>query len=215
MSATTRLRDEICRIARSLFDRGLTHGASGNISARLEDGGLLVTPTGSSFGTLDPARLSHFDATGRLVSGDRPTKEMPLHSAFYDTRTGTGAVVHLHSTHSVALSMLPDVDPDNVLPPLTPYAIMRLGKVQLLPVFLPGDPAMGEAVRGLAGRRSAVLLANHGPVVACRTLEAAGHAIEELEETAKLALLTRGLSPRLLSAAQVAAIVERFEVDWE
>ncbi|MDE3240590.1 MAG: aldolase [Paracoccaceae bacterium] len=215
MSATTRLRDEICRIARSLFDRGLTHGASGNISARLEDGGLLVTPTGSSFGTLDPARLSHFDATGRLVSGDRPTKEMPLHSAFYDTRTGTGAVVHLHSTHSVALSMLPDVDPDNVLPPLTPYAIMRLGKVQLLPVFLPGDPAMGEAVRGLAGRRSAVLLANHGPVVAGRTLEAAGHAIEELEETAKLALLTRGLSPRLLSAAQVAAIVERFEVDWE
>ncbi|MDE3079192.1 MAG: aldolase [Paracoccaceae bacterium] len=215
MSATTRLRDEICRIARSLFDRGLTHGASGNISARLEDGGLLVTPTGSSFGTLDPARLSHFDATGRLVSGDGPTKEMPLHSAFYDTRTGTGAVVHLHSTHSVALSMLPDVDPDNVLPPLTPYAIMRLGKVQLLPVFLPGDPAMGEAVRGLAGRRSAVLLANHGPVVAGRTLEAAGHAIEELEETARLALLTRGLSPRLLSAAQVAAIVERFEVDWE
>lgn len=215
MTDTTRLREEICRIARSLFERGLTHGASGNISARLDDGGLLVTPTGSSFGTLDPARLSHFDAKGRLLSGDKPTKEMPLHSAFYDTRTATGAVVHLHSTHSVALSMMPDVDPDNVLPPLTPYAIMRLGKVQLLPVFLPGDPAMGEAVRGLAGRRSAVLLANHGPVVAGKSLEAAGHAIEELEETAKLALLTRGLSPRLLSAAQVAAIVERFEVDWD
>ena len=113
---------------------------------------------------------------------------MPLHSAFYDTRAGTGAVVHLHSTHAVALSMLPGTDPDSVLPPLTAYGIMRLGRVRLLPVFLPGDPAMGEAVRGLAGKRSAVLLANHGPVVAGADLEAAVNAIEELEETARLAL---------------------------
>jgi ribulose-5-phosphate 4-epimerase/fuculose-1-phosphate aldolase len=215
MTETTRLREEICRTARSLFERGLTGGASGNISVRLPDGGLLVTPTGSSFGTLDPARLSRFDASGRLVAGDAPTKEMPLHAAFYETRQSAGAVVHLHSTHSVALSMLPGIDPDNVLPPLTPYAVMRLGKVQLLPVYLPGDPAMGEAIRGLAGRRAAVLLANHGPVVAGRTLEAATYAVEELEETAKLALLTRGLSPRLLSADQVAEIVERFGVEWE
>lgn len=215
MTEVTRLREQICGIAKSLFDRGLTGGASGNISVRLPDGGLLATPTGSSFGTLDPETLSRFDATGRLIEGDPPTKEMPLHSAFYETRQSAGAVVHLHSTHSVALSMLPEVDPDNVLPPLTPYAVMRLGKVKLLPVYLPGDPAMGEAIRGLAGRRSAVLLANHGPVVAGQTLEAATYAIEELEETAKLALLTRGLSPRLLSADQVAEIVSRFGVEWE
>ena len=198
-----------------MFDRGLTGGASGNISARLVDGGLLVSPTGSSFGTLDPARLSHFDAGGRLIGGDVPTKEMPLHSAFYDTRSQTGAVVHLHSTHSVALSMLPDTDPDNVLPPLTAYSVMRLGKVKLLPYFMPGDPAMGEAVRGLAGKRAAVLLANHGPVVAGKDIEAAVYAMEELEETAKLALITRGCNPQMLTAAQVNGIVDKFDVEWE
>ena len=150
----------------------------------------------------------------RHIGGDQPTKEIPLHSAFYETRAQTGAVVHLHSTHSVALSMLPDTDPDNVLPPMTPYGIMRLGKVQLLPFFLPGDDRMGEAVRGLAGKRSAVLLANHGPVVAGKDLWAAAHAIEELEETAKLALLTQGLQPKMLSDAQVQAIVKEFDVDW-
>lgn len=210
-----RLREDICRFAKSIFDRGLTGGASGNISARTEDEGLLVTPTGSSFGALDPARLSRFDATGRLIGGDPPTKEMPLHSAFYETRSKASAVVHLHSTNSVALSMLPDTDPDNVLPPLTAYSIMRLGKVKLLPYFRPGDPAMGEAVRGLAGRRSAVLLANHGPVVAAKDLEAAIYATEELEETARLALLTRGLGPRSLTEAQVRDVVESFDVEWD
>lgn len=214
MSEETRLRDTICDLAASLFQRGLTGGASGNVSARLSDGRLLVTPTGVSLGRLDPARLSLIE-DGRLVSGDAPTKETALHHAFYDTRTGTGAVVHLHSTHSVAWSMLPEVDPDNVFPPLTAYAIMRLGKVRLLPVFLPGDPAMGEAIRGLAGKRAAVLLANHGPVVAGRDLEAAVNAMEELEETAKLALLTRGASPRLLDDAEVRAVVNKFEVDWD
>lgn len=211
----TRLREDICRFARSIFERGLTGGASGNISARTEDGGLLVTPTGSSFGALDPSRLSRFDADGRHISGDKPTKEMPLHAAFYETRSTAGAVVHLHSSHSVALSMLPDTDPDNVLPPLTAYSIMRLGKVKLLPYFRPGDPAMGDAVRGLAGKRSAVLLANHGPVVAAKELEAAVYAMEELEETAKLALLTRGLGPVGLNAAQIADVVEHFNVEWD
>jgi ribulose-5-phosphate 4-epimerase/fuculose-1-phosphate aldolase len=216
MSEESRLRDLVCELARSMFERGLTGGASGNISLRLSDGGLLVTPTGSSFGRLDPARLSRFDASGRLVDGDPPTKEMPLHAAFYETRGAkAGAVVHLHSTHSVALSMLPDTDPDNVLPPLTAYSIMRLGKVKLLPIFRPGDPAMGEAIRGLAGKRSAVLLANHGPVVAAKDLEAAVYAMEELEETARLALLTRGLSPRMLSPAQVREVVEHFDVEWD
>ncbi len=210
-----RLREEICRFAKSLFERGLTGGASGNISAMTEDGGLLVTPTGSSFGALDPARLALFDAKGALIGGDRPTKEMPLHSAFYQTRSTARAVVHLHSTHSVALSMLPDTDPDNVLPGLTAYSIMRLGKVKLLPYFRPGDPAMGEAVRGLAGKRTAVLLANHGPVVAAKDLEAAVYATEELEETAKLALLTRGLGPRALTQAQIRDVVDHFDVEWD
>ncbi|MCR8827023.1 3-oxo-tetronate 4-phosphate decarboxylase [Pseudosulfitobacter koreensis] len=215
MSADTALRELICTLAKSLYDRGLTGGSSGNISARTDDGGLLVTPTGSSFGRLDPARLSLFDAQGVHVGGDKPTKEMPLHSAFYETRSTAGAVVHLHACHSVALSMLEDVDPDNFLPPLTPYAIMKLGKVALLPVFLPGDPAMGDAVRGLAGKRSAVMLANHGPVVAGRDVEAACYAIEELEDTARLALLTHGMKRRPLSAAQVQDIVTRFDVEWE
>ena len=150
------------------------------------------------------------------MSGDAPTKEMPLHAAFYDTRGArAGAIVHLHSTHSVALSMLPDIDSDNVLPPLTPYSIMRLGKVKLLPYFRPGDAAMGEAIRGLAGRRSAVLLANHGPVVAAKDLEAAVHAMEELEETARLALLTRGMTPNMLSPTQVREIVDHFGIEWD
>ena len=211
----SQLRETICLLAKSMFDRGLTGGSTGNISARTEDGGLLVSPTGTSFGRLDPARLSQFDANGQHIDGDAPTKEMPLHSAFYDTRSTAGAVVHLHSCHAVALSMMPDIDPDHFLPPLTPYGIMKLGKVKLLPFFLPGDPAMGEAVRGLAGKRSAVMLANHGPVVAGKDIEAACNAIEELEDTARLAMLTRGLSPQMLTEAEVKAVVDKFNVDWE
>ena len=215
MSSETALREQICLLAKSIFDRGLTGGSTGNISARTDDGGLLVSPTGTSFGRLDPARLSRFDAEGRLVDGDAPTKEMPLHTAFYDTRSQAGAVVHLHSCHSVALSMLPDVDPDNFLPPMTPYGIMKLGKVKLLPFFLPGDTAMGEAVRGLAGKRSAVMLANHGPVVAGKDVEAACNAVEELEDTARLALMTRGMNPRLLDEAQIRSLVTKFDIEWD
>ena len=209
-----KLRDLICDLARSMFDRGLTGGSTGNISARTSDGGLFVSPTGTSFGRLDPARLSHFDATGRLIDGDPPTKEMPLHAAFYDTRSTAGAVVHLHSCHAVALSMLPGVDEDNFLPPLTPYAIMQLGKVKLLPFFLPGDPAIGDALSGLAGKRSAVMLANHGPVVAGKSVEAACNAIEELEATARLALLVRGLNARVLTSNQIDKVVTKFDVEW-
>ncbi|WP_282063264.1 aldolase [Roseobacter litoralis] len=215
MTAENRLREQICQLAKSMFDRGLTGGSTGNISARTDDGGLLVSPTGTSFGRLDPGRLSRFDATGKLIGGDAPTKEMPLHSAFYDTRSTAGAVVHLHCCNAVALSMMPDADEDNFLPPLTPYAIMKLGKVRLLPFFRPGDAAMGKAVRSLAGKRSAVMLANHGPVVAGKDVEAACNAIEELEDTARLALMTRGLQPRMLNAAQITDIVTHFDVDWE
>ena len=209
------LREQICLLAKSLFDRGLTHGSTGNISARTEDGGLLVSPTGTSFGRLDPGRLSRFDAAGVLISGDNPTKEMPLHTAFYDTRSTAGAVVHLHSCHSVAWSMMPDADTDDFLPPMTPYAIMKLGRVKLLPFFLPGDPAMGDAVRGMAGKRSAVMLANHGPVVAGKDVEAACNAIEELEETARLAMLLRGVDAVSLSEDQVRAVVTKFDVEWD
>lgn len=215
MSSESKLREQICLLAKSMFDRGLTGGSTGNISARTEDGGLLVSPTGSSFGRLDPAELSRFDAAGQHIAGLKPTKEMPLHSAFYETRKSAGAVVHLHSCHSVAWSMMPEIDPDNVLPPLTPYAIMKLGKVQLLPFFMPGDAAMGEALRSLGGKRSSVLLANHGPVVAGKDVEAACNAIEELEETAKLAIMMRGFDARALTPAQVRDVVRKFEVEWE
>lgn len=209
-----RLREQLCTMARSLYERGLTHGSTGNISARTEDGGLLVSPTGTSFGRLDPGRLARFDAAGTHISGDKPTKEMPLHSAFYDTRGTAGAVVHLHSCHSVALSLLQEPG-DDFLPPLTPYSVMQLGRVTLLPYFMPGDAAMGQAVRGLAGKRSAVMLANHGPVVAGKDVEAACNAIEELEATAQLALMTRGMGPRGLIDGEVGQLVTKFDLEWD
>lgn len=215
MSTEAHLREKICLLAKSMFDRGLTGGSTGNISARTSDGGLLVSPTGTSFGRLDPGRLSRFDASGALVSGDKPTKEMPLHSAFYETRSSAGAVVHLHSCHSVALSMMPDANEDDFLPRLTPYAIMKLGKVKLLPFFMPGDAAMGEAVRGLAGKRSAVMLANHGPVVAGKDIEAACNTIEELEDTARLAMMTQGRNPRGISDNDVRRLITKFDVEWD
>lgn len=208
----TKLRESICMFGRSLFERGLTPGSSGNISLRLDDGGWLVTPTNASLGFLDPARISRLDATGRVVSGDAPTKEIPLHQALYDTRSSARAIVHLHSTHSVALTMLPEINPKAVLPPMTPYYLMRCGQTALVPYYRPGDPAVSDAIRGLAGRYSSVLLANHGPVVAGDTLEAAVFATEELEETARLYLLLRGLNPRYLSPEQVADLVKVFGV---
>ena len=210
MSDESRLREDICRYGRSLFERGLTPGSSGNISLRLPDGGWLVTPTNASLGFLDPARISRLDADGRLVSGDKPTKEIPLHTALYESRGGAKAIVHLHSTHAVAVSMLPEIDPRQVLPPLTPYYLMRTGGTALVPYYRPGDPAVADAIRGLAGKYSSVLLANHGPVVAGDSLEGAVFATEELEETAKLYLLLRNLNPRQLSPGQVADLVSHF-----
>jgi ribulose-5-phosphate 4-epimerase/fuculose-1-phosphate aldolase len=206
----TRLRDDICRLGRSLFERGLTPGSSGNISVRCDDGGWLVTPTNASLGSLDPARISRLGADSRLLSGDAPTKEIPLHAALYETRSASRAIVHLHSTHSVALSMLPEIDPRAALPPMTPYYLMKCGATALVPYYRPGDPAVADAIRGLAGKYSSVLLANHGPVVAGDSLEAAVFAMEELEETAKLYLLLRGLNPRYLTPAQVADLVKVF-----
>jgi ribulose-5-phosphate 4-epimerase/fuculose-1-phosphate aldolase len=197
-----RLREEICAIGGSIFARGLTSGSSGNISVKTEEG-WLMTPTGSSLGRLDPARLSKLGHDGRLISGDPPTKESFLHRVMYEERAATGAVVHLHSAYSVAVSCLAEIDPADVLPPITAYYVMRVGRLPLVPYFRPGDLALAQAVRGFAGKHHAVLLANHGPVVAGSNLDAAVNAIEELEETAKLYLLLRGSETRYLTRSQV------------
>lgn len=212
MSDETRLRDEICHVGQSLFKRGLTAGSSGNISARLPDGGWLMTPTNASLGALDPLRLSLFDSAGKLVSGDPPTKESFLHFAMYGERADAGAVVHLHSSHSTAVSILRDIDPRDVLPALTAYHVMRVGRLPLVPYFAPGDPDLAHAVRALASRHHAVLLANHGPVVAGTSLANAQYAAEELEETAKLFLLLQGHAIRPLSAEQVDDLRARFHL---
>lgn len=205
------LREEICLLAKSLYDRSLTHGSTGNLSVRCPDGGLLVTPTNSSFGFLDPARLSRLDSQGRLIDGDPPTKEMCLHSAFYETSVAdVGAVVHLHSHYSVLLSMHPETDPDNMIPPITPYSVMKLGRVKLLPYFKPGDGAMGDAVRSLCGQHKAVVLANHGPVLAGKTLRSAIYAIEELEAAARLTIEARGRPVKLLNEHDVEELQSIF-----
>jgi 3-dehydro-4-phosphotetronate decarboxylase len=204
-----RLREEICWFGKSIFERGLTAGSSGNISVRVEDG-WIMTPTNACLGRLDPARLSKVDDNGNPVSGDKPTKESFLHLGMYAQRREAGAVVHLHSTHSVAVSVLADLDPDRPIPPITAYYVMQVGNLKLLPYYAPGDLALANAVREAAGRHHAVLLANHGPVVAGKDLETAVYVTEELEETAKLFLLLRGRQLSLLSAAQVADLERRY-----
>lgn len=205
MSAENKLREEIVRLSASLFDRGFSVGSAGNISAAVEDG-ILMTPTNSCLGFLDPARISKLDRAGNHVSGDRPSKEVFLHRAFYETRPQAGAVVHLHSTFATALSCLADTDPDDCVPPLTPYVVMRVGKVKLLPYVKPGDERMGDMIRALGGSHAAVLLANHGPVVSGRDIASAVYAAEELEETAKLLVLLRDAPKRLLTAENVAEL---------
>jgi ribulose-5-phosphate 4-epimerase/fuculose-1-phosphate aldolase len=210
MSAEAKLREMVCNAGASLFNRGLTHGSTGNISVALPDGGWLMTPTGSSLGTLDPARLSKLDAAGKLVGGDAPTKEAFLHTTMYDRRPKSGAVVHLHSTHSVAVSCLDGIDHANCLPPITAYYVMRIGTLPLVPYFPPGDATLADAVGKLAGKHHAMLLANHGPVVAGSSLSAAQDAIEELEETARLFLMLRHEKLNLLTPAQIAELQRRY-----
>lgn len=212
MSEEAKARDEICRVGASIFQRGLTFGSTGNISLRLPDGGYLMTPTNASLGDLDPAKLSRFDATGRFLDGDPATKEAFLHFSMYHARADAGAVVHLHSTHSVAVSLLADIDPADALPPLTAYFVMRVGRLPLVPYFPPGDEALAKAVGALAGKHHAVLLANHGPVVAGSSLANAQYATEELEETAKLFLMLRAQPIRPLSAEQVDDLRRRYNL---
>jgi ribulose-5-phosphate 4-epimerase/fuculose-1-phosphate aldolase len=203
------LREQICELGRSMFERGLTHGSTGNISARC-DGGWLLTPTGSNLGRLDPARLAKLDWDGKPVSGDAPSKENFLHLAMYQQRERNQAVIHLHATHSVAVSVLEEIDHADVLPPLTAYYVMRIGSLPLVPYYAPGDLQLAQAVRGFAGKHHAMLLANHGPVVAGASLAAAADAVEELEATARLFLLLRGQRLRTLTPGQVADIRQRY-----
>lgn len=205
------LREQICAVGRSLFERGLTHGSTGNISVRLADGWLL-TPTGSSLGTLRPEALSRLDDGGRLLSGDPPTKEKLLHLNMYAQRPRMGAVVHLHSTSSVGVSLLAETPPDSALPPLTAYYVMRIGDLPLVPYFPPGDEGLAQAVSRYAARHHALLLANHGPVVGGTDLLAATDAVEELEATARLYLNVRGMPLRVLTPDQVAELMARFPV---
>jgi ribulose-5-phosphate 4-epimerase/fuculose-1-phosphate aldolase len=206
------LRDEIVAFGRSLFERGLTAGSSGNISVRLDDGWLL-TPTNACLGRLEPARLTKLDWNGRHVSGDAPSKEAFLHRAMYEERAGAGAIVHLHATHSAAVSCMCGLDHDDCIPPLTAYFVMKIGRLPLIPYHRPGDPGLGAAIRGLARRHCAVLLANHGPVVSGTSLEAAVYATEELEETAKLFLLLRNTPTSPLNTAQIAELRSVFQLD--
>ena len=210
----SRMRDEIAEFGRSVFDRGLTAGSSGNISVRLEDGWLL-TPTNACLGRLDPARISKLAWDGHLVSGDPPSKEAPLHLAMYQERAAAGAVVHLHSTYSAAVSCLRNLPAESCLPPLTAYFVMKIGRLPLVPYHRPGDPGLGAAIGALAARNCAVLLANHGPVVSAPSLEAAVYAVEELEETAKLFLLLKGQEVRPLNEAQIGELIEVFRLEIE
>lgn len=207
-----RLREAMAEHGRLLFGRGFSVGSAGNISARLPDGGFLMTPTNSCLGRLDPARISRLDAQYRHIGGDRPSKEVFMHRAMLEARPEAGAVVHLHSTHATAIACLAAEGEDAPIPPLTPYFVMRVGRT--LPViryYRPGDPAMEPAIHAAAqaGAR-AVLLANHGPVVSGKTLDDAVYAAEELEEAARLALLLQGRGPRVLTPEQVDDLLETF-----
>ncbi|SMO85367.1 MULTISPECIES: 3-oxo-tetronate 4-phosphate decarboxylase [Ruegeria] len=203
MNTEAELRQQMSDLCASLFNRGFSVGTAGNVSARLPDG-ILMTPTNSTLGAIDLDRISKIDLEGNHVAGDRPTKEVFLHQAFYETRQQAGAVVHLHSTWATALSCLEDTNPDDCIPPLTPYVVMRVGTVKLVPYVKPGDPKSGDLIRDLKGAYSAVLLANHGPVVSAKDLFSAVCAAEELEETAKLLVALRGRKTRFLSEADVA-----------
>ena len=196
-------------MSQSLYERGFSVGSAGNISAAVDDV-ILMTPTNSCLGFLDPVKISKVTRDGRHLSGDQPSKEIFLHKAFYETRPQAGAVVHLHSTYATALSCVTDIDPDDCIPPLTPYVVMRVGQVKLLEYARPGDEKAGDLIRALGGNYAAVLLANHGPVVTGKDISSAVYAAEELEETAKLLLMLRGLPKRMLSDENVVELKSVF-----
>ncbi len=205
------LRLEMVSIAKSMFERGYSSGGAGNLSLKLPDGNLLATPTNSSFGSLDPDRLSKVDMDGKHLDGDKPSKEVLMHIAMYRERPEAGGIVHLHSPYLTALSCVDGVDPANCLPPITPYYVMRVGKLPLIPYIRPGDPSIADEVGKLSKEHSAVLLANHGPVISGKDLRAAMFNAEELEETARLYFILQNSKLRTLTDEQVDELEQVFK----
>lgn len=205
MNEEAEKRQELVRMGALLYNRQLAHGSAGNLSVKLDDGSLLITPTNSSLGNLDADRISKLSVEGELISGDRPSKEYFFHLAVYEERPAAKAVVHLHSTYSVAVSCLCHEQNEDVLPPLTAYHVMRVGKLPLIRYFKPGDRALADEVRRVSRQNSSMLLANHGPIVSGKSIQEAVYAYEELEETAKLFFL---LGERKISALRAEEIAE-------
>ena len=210
MSEEAELRQKMVRMGALLYTRQLAHGSAGNLSVKLEDGNILVTPTNSSLGTLDADRISKVSPAGDLISGDKPSKEYFFHLAVFEQRPAARAVVHLHSTYSVAVSCLCHEHTENVLPPLTAYYVMRVGELPLVPYFRPGDRALADAVREVSREHRSMLLANHGPIVSGASLEEAVYAYEELEETAKLHFILGDRPTSPLNAGQIADLNRTF-----
>lgn len=195
-------RQQMVSLARSLFDRGYATGGAGNLSIRLPDGNFITTPTGSSFGRLNAERLSVVDIKGYHLSGDRPSKEVAFHLAIYRNKPECHAIVHLHSTYLTALSCLEGVNPENAISPFTPYYVMRIGKLPVIPYCRPGDPCIANELGKLAANYRAFLLSNHGPVVTGKDLNDAVDNAEELEETAKLAMMLANQPVRYLTSKE-------------
>lgn len=219
MSDEAFLRDAICRVGRSLFERGYVHGAAGNISVRLDDG-FLITPTDACLGTLDPARLARLDGAGEQTAGDRASKTLALHRRIYASAPDARCVIHTHSTHLVALTLQGVWSADDILPPITPYFVMKVGHVPLIPYHRPGDAAVGELVarriEAMAARGTplhAVMLERLGPNVWHRSPAEASAVLEELEETAKLWLLCQP-RPLPLDEAQIEQLRQQFGAAW-
>ena len=215
----TQLRDEICRVGRSLFERGYVHATAGNISVRLDDG-FLITPTDACLGRLEPQRLARLDLQGVQTDGDRASKTLALHRSIYAGDATAGCVIHTHSTHLVALTLQGVWSEDDILPPITPYFVMKVGHVPCIPYHRPGDPRaadlVAQRIRLMAARGTplrAVMLDRLGPNVWHRTPAQAAAVLEELEETARLWLLSRP-TPGALSAAQIDELRQHFGAVW-
>jgi ribulose-5-phosphate 4-epimerase/fuculose-1-phosphate aldolase len=212
MSNENALREEICDVGRQLYSRGYTVGSAGNISARLDDG-WLITPTDACLGRLDPAALSKVNLAGEWVSGDKPSKTLALHREVYDRNPGVGGVVHTHSTHLVALTLAGVWQQDDILPPLTPYQVMKVGHIPLIAYERPGSPKVAERVAQLANSVRGVMLERLGPVLWESSVSKASYALEELEETARLWLMSNP-KPAPLDQAALDELREVFGVQW-
>lgn len=212
LSKENALREEICDVGRSLYQRGYTVGSAGNISARLDDG-WLITPTDVCLGRLDPAAIAKVNLAGEWVSGDKPSKTLALHRQVYDRNPGVGGVVHTHSTHLVALTLAGVWQADDILPPLTPYQVMKVGHIPLIGYQRPGSLNVAEQVAQLANRVRGVMLERLGPVVWESSVSRASYALEELEETARLWLMTQP-RPEPLSQAALDELRETFGAAW-